>query len=76
MHACKPQPEYYQEILDLLRVDAAECMMVGNDAQEDMAASVAGLRTYLVEGPYLIDRGNPRYEPDYRGTLLELGEML
>jgi FMN phosphatase YigB (HAD superfamily) len=76
MHACKPQPEYYNEILDLLRVDAAECMMVGNDAQEDMAASLVGLRTYLVEGPYLIDRGNPRYEPDYRGTLLELGEML
>lgn len=76
MHACKPQPEYYQEILGVLGARPQECLMVGNDMQEDLAASLVGIRTFLVEGPFLRDKGHPRYEPDLRGTLLDLAALL
>ncbi len=76
MHACKPQLEYYQEIVDLLGLDPRECLMVGNDVQEDLVAGRLGMCTYLVEGPYLIDRGEPRLEPDLRGTLSDLAALL
>lgn len=76
MHACKPHLEYYQEALELLRAKPEECLMVGNDAQEDMVASLLGMKTYLVDGPYLIDRGEPRYEPHFRGTLAQLAALL
>ncbi|MDI6825089.1 MAG: HAD family hydrolase [Bacillota bacterium] len=76
MHACKPQPEYYREILQLLGASPEECLMVGNDVQEDLAASLVGIRTFLVEGPFLRDKGHPRYEPDLRGTLLDLASLL
>jgi len=76
MHACKPQPEYYREILDVVGARPEECLMVGNDVQEDLAASLLGIRTFLVEGPYLRDKGEPRYQPDARGKLLDLIHLL
>jgi len=76
MHACKPHPEYYQEILTRVGARPEECLMVGNDVQEDLAASLVGIRTFLVEGPYLRDKGEPRYRPDLRGTLTDLIALL
>ena len=37
----KPNPAYYREILEKLSLRAEECLMVGNDAEEDMAAEKA-----------------------------------
>lgn len=45
---CKPNPAYYQEILDKLGLRAEECLMVGNDAEEDMAAEQVGMRVFLL----------------------------
>ena len=45
---CKPNPAYYQEILDKLGLSAGECLMVGNDAVEDMAAAKLGLPVVLL----------------------------
>lgn len=44
----KPNPAYYQEILDKLDLRAEECLMVGNDAKEDMAAEQVGMRVFLL----------------------------
>lgn len=44
----KPNPAYYQEILDRLVLRAEECLMVGNDAKEDMAAEQVGMRVFLL----------------------------
>ena len=30
----KPNPAYYQDILDQFRLDPARCLMIGNDVQE------------------------------------------
>ncbi len=45
---CKPNPCYYDEILKKLSLKAEECVMVGNDAEEDTAASMLGMRCFLL----------------------------
>lgn len=44
----KPNPDYFTEVLRRCRVSAAEALMVGNDAVEDLAAEKAGLRCFLL----------------------------
>ena len=44
----KPNPAYYQDILDRLGIPAKGCLMVGNDATEDTAAAKAGLDVFLL----------------------------
>ncbi len=45
---CKPNPEYYQEIITKLGCRAEECLMVGNDAGEDMVADKLGMKVFLL----------------------------
>ena len=45
---CKPNPVYYQDVMDALGVTAEECVMVGNDVDEDMIARTLGIRTFLL----------------------------
>ena len=46
---CKPNPNYYREVLSRTGLDASECVMVGNDVAEDMMAGAkAGLRGFLL----------------------------
>ncbi|SDY30669.1 haloacid dehalogenase superfamily, subfamily IA, variant 1 with third motif having Dx(3-4)D or Dx(3-4)E [Evansella caseinilytica] len=71
----KPHAEYYMEICSRLDVRPEDCIMVGNDIQEDMVASEIGMKTFLVEG-YVIDRGEPHYRIDDRGTLEALFRKL
>lgn len=47
-HFCKPSPAYYQEILDVLGLSPDECLMVGNDAAEDLAAMELGISCFLL----------------------------
>lgn len=44
----KPNPAYYTELLDKLGVTPGECLMVGNDATEDVAAAAVGVRVFLL----------------------------
>lgn len=45
---CKPNPDYYREIMDKLDVKPEECMMVGNDVSEDMIARELGMKVFLL----------------------------
>ena len=45
---CKPNPKYYQEILDKLGLRPEECLMVGNDVTEDMVAGRLGMGVFLL----------------------------
>ncbi len=54
---CKPNPAYYTEICEKLRLSPSDCIMVGNDAREDLAARKAGLDVFLLT-PCLINREN------------------
>lgn len=45
---CKPNPKYYQEILQNIGVCAKDCLMVGNDVEEDMCAAALGMEVLLL----------------------------
>lgn len=45
---CKPNPNYYREIIEKLHVTPEECLMVGNDVTEDMVAGTLGMKVFLL----------------------------
>lgn len=45
---CKPNPDYYRDVIEALGVRAEDCLMVGNDADEDMIAETLGMQTFLL----------------------------
>lgn len=47
-HFCKPNPKYYEEILASLGMKAEECLMIGNDVNEDMVAEKLGFKVFLL----------------------------
>ena len=47
-HYCKPNLDYYREILDRLSLKPEECLMVGNDVSEDMVTEQLGMKTFLL----------------------------
>ena len=47
--ACKPNPMYYEQFLAKNGLKAEECIMVGNDVEEDMeAAKKVGMQVFLI----------------------------
>lgn len=68
MHFCKPQINYYREILHKINKDVSECLMVGNDIDEDMVANEIGIKTYLITDNLigdLEDDKNIMHQGDY-----------
>lgn len=56
--SCKPNPLYFEEIMEKLGAKPEECLMVGNDVDEDMiAAGSLGIDVFLVTD-CLINRGD------------------
>ena len=45
---CKPNVNYYSEILEKNNLNAEDCLMVGNNVLEDMVAEKLGLETFLI----------------------------
>ncbi len=74
-HYCKPNPSYYKEILTKLRLTGERALMVGNDTTQDLAASVHGIKTFLTTDN-LIDSGNSPWQPDFKGKLADLPEIV
>lgn len=75
MHACKPRAEYYQEVLDRLGAAPQECLMVGNDADEDGAAALVGIPVFIVTD-YLVNRSGRSLPAESSGTLREFLKRL
>lgn len=65
-HYCKPQTQYYEEILQDLNKSPEECMMVGNDVQEDLISGKLGLKTYLIKD-HILHRTQEEIVTDYEG---------
>ena len=53
----KPNPDYFRQILAKLDVSAENCLMVGNDVDDDMPASEIGMDVFLLTDS-LINRHN------------------
>ena len=48
-HYCKPNPKYYEELLQKLNLKPEECIMVGNDVDEDMVPTEKlGMKVFLL----------------------------
>ena len=45
---CKPNPKYFLEILQKIGKTPDDCIMIGNNTSDDMAALKAGIECYLV----------------------------
>lgn len=63
----KPHLEYYRSLLATIDRTVAECLMVGNDVDEDMVVSELGMEAYLVTD-CLINRGDRTIDPLRRGS--------
>lgn len=57
MHYCKPYIEYYKEIVYKLNKDPQNCIMIGNDVDEDLVSSSIGFKTFLVD-EFMINRSS------------------
>ncbi|NLP18160.1 MAG: HAD family hydrolase [Firmicutes bacterium] len=71
MHFCKPHSEYYAEILTRLGRRASECLMIGNDVQEDLSARDVGIETFLLKDQ-LINRTNEAPLTEFQGHMEDL----
>lgn len=45
---CKPNLDYYREVLRRTGLQGQECLMVGNDVTEDMVAAELGMKVFLL----------------------------
>ena len=48
MHAIKPHPDYYSEILNVAKLNASECLLIGNDPVNDLSATKVGVSVFLL----------------------------
>ena len=72
---CKPNPNYFRMILEEFDLDPAECLMVGNDVQEDISIRTLGVRTFLVTDT-MENRKNLPVDSEYTGSLADLLEFI
>lgn len=68
---CKPNLDYYREILGKLNLSPAECVMVGNDVNEDMIARELGMQVFLLTD-CLINKDNKDISLYPNGSFPEL----
>ncbi len=45
---CKPNLEYYRVLLEQVKAEPSECLMVGNDVGDDMVAEALGMKVFLL----------------------------
>lgn len=72
---CKPNLDYYSEILRRLDCRAEECLMVGNDVDEDMVAAELGMEVFLITD-CMLNRRNKEVSQYNRGGFSELQRFL
>ena len=72
---CKPNLQYYKQILQKQNLNPSECMMVGNDVGEDMIAGELGLDVFLLVAD-LINRQNQDISVFANGNMDDLLEYI
>lgn len=74
-HFCKPHLEYFLEVCSAITQRPEECLLVGNDMDEDLAARSLRMRSYLVTD-HLINLRRQPPGADYVGSLAEAAAFL
>lgn len=75
-HFCKPQIEYYKEIMEDNNLDPQECLMVGNDVEEDLIAAQLGMKTALLTDDLIHRDTDKEIQADWIGTRVEFLEKI
>jgi FMN phosphatase YigB (HAD superfamily) len=78
MHAYKPAPEYYSEILEQEGLDPKDCLLIGDNVKMDLPATRVGIRVFIV-GPYkkMTSVKLPRQKaPAWKGSYFALRQLL
>lgn len=78
----KPRREYYRQICNTINAAPEECLMVGNDPVNDMAAGGIGMKTFLTTEAIPLDyrastngrmnRDKENYPADFTGAFADL----
>lgn len=72
---CKPNPMYFTSICQKMGLNPQECLMIGNDEDEDMhAATTAGMDAWLVTNWMIPSKAKAWEGP--KGTFAEMVDML
>ena len=72
---CKPNTEYYKQMLAKMNISPEEAVMVGNDVAEDMVAEKLGMKVFLLTD-CIINKNNQDIEKYPKGSFKELCEFL
>lgn len=71
----KPTPDYYLDVARELQVDPSECIMIGNNVEEDLSAEKVGMKVFLLTD-CLINRHNTDYSQYPHGNFEDLKKYL
>ena len=70
--ASKPNPSYYLDVIDRMVAKPEECLMVGNDVNDDILPALGlGMQAFLLT-PHLINKDNLDISSYYRGNFVDL----
>ncbi|MGB9839013.1 HAD family hydrolase [Thermovenabulum sp.] len=75
MHFTKPHIQYYEEILSIIKKSPENCLMIGNDVEEDLIVRKLGVKTFLLKD-YMINRNNKKIISDYSGSFNDLLNLI
>lgn len=68
---CKPNPKYFTEIMEKIKAEPEECMMVGNDVDEDiLSTEKVNIESFLVTD-CIINRSQTDFSDRQHGTMRE-----
>ena len=80
MHACKPNKEYYLELLEQENFRADHCLMIGNERKMDLPATAAGVSVFLIrteaKAMTCIEAPTEKSPGAWRGNYTHLKQLL
>ncbi len=74
-HYCKPNLNYYKELLEQLHQVPEDCLMIGNDVSDDMVANQLGMKVFLLTD-CLINKNNTDISVYPHGSYDELESFI
>ena len=72
---CKPNIKYYEKVLERANLKPEDCLMVGNDVDEDMVAANLGMKVFLLTD-CMINKSSKDIEEFPHGGFDELSEYI
>ncbi len=64
----KPNPDYYRQVLDTMGLEPEDCLMAGNDIEDDAVAMDLGMDFFLITD-CLINKGKRDFNSFKKGSL-------